>query len=92
MFVDAAESSRPAPITQTPNAFWHDVFATYADEVWRGERRAATLFPQIAPRIDQAIEAGYEDAGLEEVTRAGPTLGSRTIEHERHEARPQERR
>ena len=83
VFVDAAESSRPAPITQTPNAFWHDVFATYADEVWRGEQRAATLFPKIAPRIDQAIAAGFEDAGLEEETSTGPTLGSREASDER---------
>ena len=71
VFVAAAERSRPGPITQTPNAFWHDVFATYADEVWRGEQRAATLFPKIAPRIDQALDAGYEDAGLEHAALGG---------------------
>lgn len=64
VFVAMAEKSRPGPITQTPNAFWHDVFAAYADEVWRGERRAAVLFPVIAPRLDQALEAAYEDAGM----------------------------
>ena len=64
VFVAAAERSRPGPITQTPNAFWYDVFATYADEVWRGEQRAAVLFPKVAPRIDQALDAAYEDAGL----------------------------
>ena len=72
VFVAAAEQSRPGPVTQTPNAFWHDVFSTYADEVWRGEQPAATLFPRVASRIDQALLAGYEDAGLVEAS-LGPT-------------------
>ena len=64
VFVAAAEKSRPGPVTETPNGFWHDVFAAYADEVWRGERRAADLFPVIAPRIDQALDAAYQEAGM----------------------------
>lgn len=73
VFVAAAEQSRPGPVTETPSGFWHDVFATYADEVWRGERRAADLFPKIAPRIDQTLEAAYEDAGMEEKVTLGRT-------------------
>ncbi|MDB4938197.1 MAG: Multiple sugar transport system substrate-binding protein [Labilithrix sp.] len=55
VFVLAAENSRPAPATLVPNAFWYDVFTSFAEEVWRGDRTAASLFPEIKPRIDQAI-------------------------------------
>lgn len=64
VFLAAAETSRPGPVTETPNAFWHDVFTTYAEEVWRGERTAASLFPEIAPRINQTLAAAFEDAGM----------------------------
>jgi len=57
VFVMAAESSRPAPATLVPNAFWHDVFSSFAEELWRGDRTAASLFPEIAPRIDQALRS-----------------------------------
>jgi multiple sugar transport system substrate-binding protein len=57
VFVMAAESSRPAPSTLVPNAFWNDVFTSFAEEVWRGDKTAATLFPEIAPRIDQALRS-----------------------------------
>jgi multiple sugar transport system substrate-binding protein len=62
VFVEAAEASRPGPATQTPNAFWADAFAAYAEEVWRGDRKAADLFPEIKPRIDQALRAAREEA------------------------------
>jgi multiple sugar transport system substrate-binding protein len=55
VFIDAAETSRPSPATLVPNAFWNDVFSSFAEEVWRGDRTAASLFPEIAPRIDQAL-------------------------------------
>ena len=63
-FVMMAETSRPGAMTKTPNAFWHDVFDAYAVEVWRGERTAADLFPELAPRIDQTLEAAFEEASL----------------------------
>lgn len=68
VFLPAAETSRPGPVTQTPDAFWHDVFVTYAEEVWRGERSAAALFPEIGPRIDQVLTAAFEEAGAREST------------------------
>ena len=64
-FVLAAESSRPAATTETPDAFWEEVFSAYADQVWRGERSAAELFPEIAPRINQTIRVAFEEVGLQ---------------------------
>jgi multiple sugar transport system substrate-binding protein len=55
VFLAAAETSRPAPATLVPNAFWYDVFESFAEEVWRGDRTAASFFPEIKPRIDQAL-------------------------------------
>jgi multiple sugar transport system substrate-binding protein len=55
VFIEAAETSRPASATLLPNAFWNDVFSSFVEEVWRGDRTAASLFPEIKPRIDQAI-------------------------------------
>lgn len=55
VFIDAAETSRPAPATLVPSSFWNDVFSSFAEEVWRGDRTAASLFPEIKPRIDQAL-------------------------------------
>jgi multiple sugar transport system substrate-binding protein len=55
VFVQAAETSRPASATLVPNAFWNDVFSSFVEEVWRGDRTAASLFPEIKPRIDQAL-------------------------------------
>jgi hypothetical protein len=58
-------------MTKTPNAFWHDVFDAYAVEVWRGERSAADLFPELAPRIDQTLRAAFEEARLTPRSAAG---------------------
>jgi multiple sugar transport system substrate-binding protein len=55
VFVRAALSSRPTAVTQTPNGFWFDVLSIFLDEVWRGRRTAASLFPELAPRIDAAL-------------------------------------
>jgi multiple sugar transport system substrate-binding protein len=63
VFVRAAENSRPSPATLVPNAFWNDVFSSFADEVWRGDRTAASLFPEIKPRIDQALRTRNEEWG-----------------------------
>jgi multiple sugar transport system substrate-binding protein len=55
VFVRAALSSRPTAVTQTPNGFWFDVLSIFLDEVWRGRRTAASLFPELAPRINAAL-------------------------------------
>jgi multiple sugar transport system substrate-binding protein len=55
VFVRAAQHSRPHAVTVTPNGFWFDVLSIFLDEVWRGRRTAASLFPEIAPRIDAAL-------------------------------------
>ncbi|HMI86049.1 MAG TPA: sugar ABC transporter substrate-binding protein [Polyangiaceae bacterium] len=55
VFVRAAKNSRPSAITETPNSFWFDVLSIFLDEVWRGRRTAASLFPELAPRIDAAL-------------------------------------
>src|SRR5262249_50019867 len=57
VFVAAAETSRPAPQTETTSAFWLDVYNALADPVWRGEKKACDVFPAIAPKIDQALRA-----------------------------------
>jgi multiple sugar transport system substrate-binding protein len=62
VFIAAAETSRPGPATLTPTAFWHDVFGTYVDAVWRGDRTAADLFPEIRPRIEQALRSSATGA------------------------------
>ena len=55
VFVAAAETSRPAPQTETPSTFWFDVYSVFSEPVWRGERPAKDVFPEIKPRIDQAL-------------------------------------
>jgi multiple sugar transport system substrate-binding protein len=55
VFLRAAEGSRPGPETETPNAFWHDVFSNFIAEVWRGERAARELLPALAPLIGQTL-------------------------------------
>jgi multiple sugar transport system substrate-binding protein len=57
VFLRAAEGSRPSSVTETPSAFWFDVMTSFLDEVWRGDRTAASLFPELAPRIDAALRA-----------------------------------
>jgi multiple sugar transport system substrate-binding protein len=57
VFVAAVEASRPGPQTETVGSFWYDVFSTFAEPVFRGQRSAAAVFPAIAPRIDQALRA-----------------------------------
>lgn len=63
-FLVAAATSRPAAVTRTPDAFWDEVMSTYAEAVWRGDRTAADLFPEIAPRINQTLRAAFDQAGL----------------------------
>jgi len=55
VFERAAWGSRPSPVTETANAFWFDVLSIFLDEVWRGRRTAASLFPELAPRVDAAL-------------------------------------
>jgi multiple sugar transport system substrate-binding protein len=55
VFVRAALHSRPSAVTETPNSFWFDVLSIFLDEVWRGRRTAASLFPELAPRVDAAL-------------------------------------
>ena len=55
VFARAALSSRPSTITETPNAFWYDVASVFLEEVWRGDRTAAALLPELAPRIDAVL-------------------------------------
>jgi multiple sugar transport system substrate-binding protein len=55
VFVRAALHSRPSTVAETPNSFWFDVLSIFLDEVWRGRRTAASLFPELAPRIDAAL-------------------------------------
>ncbi len=57
VFVRAAIGSRPSTITETPNAFWFDMMLIFLEDVWRGDRTARSLFPEIAPRIDKALRA-----------------------------------
>jgi multiple sugar transport system substrate-binding protein len=61
VFVRAAEGSRPSAVTETPDAYWFDVMAIHMEQVWRGERTAASLFPEIAPRIDRLLRARGAD-------------------------------
>jgi multiple sugar transport system substrate-binding protein len=61
VFVRAAESSRPSEATRTANAFWFDVFTSFTDEIWRGERTAADVFPKLKPRIDAALRTHNEE-------------------------------
>lgn len=60
VFLAAAETSRPAPQTETLSPFWFDVYTIFSEPVWRGERKAAEVFPKIAPRIDQALRNADE--------------------------------
>jgi multiple sugar transport system substrate-binding protein len=55
VFLIAAETSRPGPWTDTPNAFWQDVFGTFIGKVWRGERTARSLLVELAPIVNQAL-------------------------------------
>ncbi|HEU4409573.1 MAG TPA: sugar ABC transporter substrate-binding protein [Polyangiaceae bacterium] len=55
VFVAALATSRPGPWTDTPDTFWHDVFWNVTGPVWRGERRAAELLPEVAPLINRAL-------------------------------------
>jgi multiple sugar transport system substrate-binding protein len=55
VFVHAAANSRPSTANETPNSFWLDALSIFLDDVWRGRRTAASLFPEIAPRIDAAL-------------------------------------
>jgi multiple sugar transport system substrate-binding protein len=55
VFVHAAERSRPAPATLVPNSFWYDVFSSFSEDIWRGERTAASLLLEIKPRVEQAL-------------------------------------
>jgi multiple sugar transport system substrate-binding protein len=61
VFVRAAEMSRPAAATLVPNAFWNDVFGSFAEKIWRGDRTAASLLPEIKPRIEQALRRRNEE-------------------------------
>lgn len=58
VFLAAAQSSRPGPWTDTPNVFWHDVYWNFIGKVFRGERRAADLLPEIAPMVNNALVEG----------------------------------
>lgn len=55
VFLASALDSRPGPWTDTPNTFWHDVFWNYVGKIWRGERKAKDLLPEIAPVINQTL-------------------------------------
>ncbi|WP_437978170.1 sugar ABC transporter substrate-binding protein [Sorangium sp. So ce295] len=55
VFLRAAETSRPSPETEMPNAFWHEVFSSFIPQVWRGERRARELLPALAPLVEQTM-------------------------------------
>lgn len=55
VFLRAAETSRPGPATEMPNAFWHDVFLSFISEVWRGQRTARELLPELAPVVEQTL-------------------------------------
>ena len=58
VFLDAALTSRPGPWTDTPNVFWHDMYWNFIGKVFRGERKAADLLPEIAPLINNALVEG----------------------------------
>lgn len=58
VFLDAAQTSRPGPWTETPNIFWHDVMWNYLPKVFRGEKKASELMPQAAPVINQTLREG----------------------------------
>ena len=58
VFLQAALTSRPGPWTDTPNVFWHDVYWNFIGKVFRGERQAADLLPEIAPLINNALTEG----------------------------------
>jgi multiple sugar transport system substrate-binding protein len=61
VFVRAALTSRPSSVTETPNAFWFDVLSIFLDDVWRGQRTAASLFPELKPRVDAALRENNPD-------------------------------
>ena len=55
VFLRAAESGRAGPETETPNAFWQDVFGNFITAVWRGDRAARQLLPALAPLVNQTL-------------------------------------
>ncbi|MBC7545959.1 MAG: sugar ABC transporter substrate-binding protein [Candidatus Sericytochromatia bacterium] len=62
VFLDSALTSRPGPWTDTPNTFWHDVFFNFIGKVWRGERTARGLLPEISPMVNQAMRENNPEA------------------------------
>jgi multiple sugar transport system substrate-binding protein len=55
VFLDMAMTSRPGPWTDTPNTFWHDVYWTFVGKIWRGERKAKDLLPELSPLVNQTL-------------------------------------
>lgn len=55
VFLDAAENSRSGPWTDTANTFWHDVYWNFVGKIWRGERKAKDLLPELSPLINQTL-------------------------------------
>jgi multiple sugar transport system substrate-binding protein len=61
VFLRSAETSRPGPWTATPNVFWHDVFSTFIDQVWRGDRSAHEALSAMAPLVNQTLRENNEE-------------------------------
>jgi multiple sugar transport system substrate-binding protein len=60
VFLEAAAHSRPGPWTDTPNIFWHDVYWNFVGKVFRGDKRAAELLPELVPMVDNALVENNE--------------------------------
>jgi multiple sugar transport system substrate-binding protein len=62
VFLASAADSRPGPWTDTPNTFWHDVYWTFVGKIWRGERKAKDLLPELSPLVNQTLRENNEGA------------------------------
>lgn len=61
VFLDSAADSRPGPWTDTPNTFWHDVYWTFVGKIWRGERQAKDILPELSPLVNQTLRENNPD-------------------------------
>ena len=61
VFLASAATSRPGPWTDTPNTFWHDVYWTFIGKIWRGERKAKDILPELSPLINETLRENNPD-------------------------------
>lgn len=61
VFLASAADSRPGPWTDTPNTFWHDVYWTFVGKIWRGDRQAKDILPELSPLVNQTLRENNPD-------------------------------